>query len=708
MKSNCKRAMLMFLIGAVIALSASAHETDQFTLPMGREFADLGGYLNNWIYGAIEKGVDKTNQRIDLAVKQRYSKGELANLQSSDEIVRAVNSEFPNAYDVIEGINSMAESPQFQKRYPGLLVGYKEQFTNVYEHVHFVLDPRQFFRLWHACTIKAYGTYLGADKMGHFTDMGMHYYKAFSEARARGATEDAATAAAVQVGTKGPIFSERGMVGYLSAGDYSNGDLAANFLGLLFYRNLTEPVMIKGKLRPPMLVRDGALWKIAPHVRRDSDFFAPFISDHLDEGLNPGLFEADMRDPIRVAVQLRTPIILARRCDEHGNRRPKSYFDQRLEELKTYYGQDYGHDGNYEQLVSIGTMCFEEFRADAKPGERNRSGNTPLHQAAIQGDRRAAQRLIQQGADVNTAVRSAEPYSSEWGNTPLHFAARDGRKDVAELLIDSRANVNASNDRGQTPLHRALAYPQIVELLIRHGAQVNAQADDGQTPLHWAAGDRESGAVDLLLANGAQANARDNTGQTPLHLAARSGTIQDATALLSHGGDVNAKASLGATPLHLAAARGNQALIDLLIAKGADVRAADEFGWTALHDAAENGRDQAAATLLDHNAQSGATDIHGNTPLHIAAREGCDNVVALLVARGAQINSRNNTGATPLHEASFAGRTSVVAELISHGADTAAKNQRGMTPLDVALSKGYQDIAGLLRSGKQIAWADRP
>src|SRR5204863_5764267 len=80
-KSWRKCAVLMLLAGALIALSASAHETDQFTLPMGREFADLGRYFNNWCYAAVEKGVDKTNEKIDLALRQHSSKSELASLQ---------------------------------------------------------------------------------------------------------------------------------------------------------------------------------------------------------------------------------------------------------------------------------------------------------------------------------------------------------------------------------------------------------------------------------------------------------------------------------------------------------------------------------------------------------------------------------------------------------------------------------------------------
>src|SRR5262245_45867897 len=227
MKIRLNRVLAVSVAAAALAVAASGHETDQFTLPPGREFADLGEYFNAWAYDAISNGVDRANERIRRCISDRRSNEELATLESNDEVVRAVNAEFPNAYDVIEGLESLSNSAEMKQKYPGKVIGYKEQFTNIYEHVHFPLDPTQIFRLWHASTIKVYGTYLGGDKIGHFTDMGMHYYRAYSGARAKGSSEKAAVAAAVEVGTNGPIFSERGMVGYLSAGAYSNGDLAA-------------------------------------------------------------------------------------------------------------------------------------------------------------------------------------------------------------------------------------------------------------------------------------------------------------------------------------------------------------------------------------------------------------------------------------------------------------------------------------------------
>jgi len=141
------------------------HETDQFTIPPGREFADIADELTAWAYGAIERGVEKVNRRIEQAVKSGASGERLAELQSGDELVRAVNGEFPWAMEVIEGWEKALHSRAVQRRYPGKLVAYKESLTNIYQGAHLPIDPRQFFRLYLASTIRVGDVYMGTDRL---------------------------------------------------------------------------------------------------------------------------------------------------------------------------------------------------------------------------------------------------------------------------------------------------------------------------------------------------------------------------------------------------------------------------------------------------------------------------------------------------------------------------------------------------------------
>ncbi len=694
MKSRLKQ-LIAILLGVVGLMSvAQAHETDQFTLPAGRDFADLGGYVNGWAFSAIERGVAKVNDR-NRQQQPTIDSGEVS-LQLKEEIVRAVNSEFGSAYDVIEDYEKLVHSAQLQLQHPGKITGYKQQIENIYQHVHFALDPRQFFRLWHASTFMAFGTYLGADKMGHFTDMGMHYYRAYLNTKKSGGTDAAALAAAVKIGVEGPIFSEKGMVGYLSAGDYSNADLVANYLGLLFYLNLTDPVMIKGRMQPPMLLRNGNQWRIAPHVRLKSGFFSVFISDHLDEALNPGLFESGMRNAIRDAVAVRATDILNRRVDKHGNRRTRAYFDALLKELKTYYGQDYGHDGNDDELIWIGNTCFESNAPEASPTTRSAIGLTTLHEAVIAENVSAVRQLLLQGAEVNAGVRSNETFSPEWGSTALHYAACTGNVEIAQLLISAGAKVNVANDRGITPLHRGLASADMTALLLNNGAQANVVDARGNTPLHWAAEDGQPHAAELLLQHGSDVRAPNNFGFTALLSAALSGNDEVAAKLVAHGSDVAAQTHLGTSALQLAVGPGREALIDLLLSHGADVKTADQIGWTALHDAADQDLPEIANLLLSAGAPVDAANKHGRCPLELAARRGGEVLVSMLLDHHASINAQDGLGRTALHEAAANDQEKVVALLLDRGANSSLQDDSGMTPIRLASQRGHKTVARLL------------
>ena len=691
--------------GAVLcALSISpavvAHETDQYTVPVGKQFADLGDYFNAYLYDTIDGGVSRSNEKIRKAMETGRHADYIAYLQSDDRLLLNVYGEFTAAFFLIENFESMLHAPRIKRQYPGRVVGYRETIRNIYQHVHFPLDPRQIFRLWHASTMQVYGRYFGPDKMGHFADMGFQYYEEYRDALKKGATEEEAIQEALDMGINNIFFGERGMVGFGSAGAYSNADLAANWVGFKFYLNLTREVSLKGEMAPPLVERDGDYWRLAPHVRRDTRFFEAFVSDHFNEALNPSHFEKGMRNKVRDAVKARTDRLLEWYADDNGNRRPKEYFDAKLEDLFTYYGDDYGHRGDYDELISIGNTCFGDPPAeDETPTSDN--GYTPLHWAALRGETARAAGLIASGADVDAPVRSLERYSAEWGDTPLHLAAGAGRIEMVRVLLDAGADVNRADERGATALHRGSGDPAFVGLLLSAGAEVSAADERGRTPLHWLARYANAQSARLLLDAGADPQATDHRGETPLHRAAMWGNTTMMRTLLAAGVSATARADLGTTPLHFAVRQGDPSAITILLDHGADIDAADEFGLTPLHDVARRGRWRLAEVLLAAGADPDARDHFGSAPLHAAVRAGKRTTVNVLLAAGADVNAASDAGTVPLHEAAFIGDISMVNLLVLHRADPLAENARGQTAIQLASSCG-NTVAALIMSSSRI------
>ncbi len=154
----------------------------------------------------------------------------------------------------------------------------------------------------------------------------------------------------------------------------------------------------------------------------------------------------------------------------------------------------------------------------------------------------------------------------QYGYTPLHWAALYGNRDVVELLLAKGAKVNATDNDRMTPLHLVAKNDQketaklVLEtatLLLANNADVSAvDFPFGDTPLHKAAGGNCKEMAELLLANKADVNAQNGSGWTPLHVAASEGRQDMAELLLAHGADINAKTYHGETPLHWAASNG--------------------------------------------------------------------------------------------------------------------------------------------------------
>ena len=584
-RSICGLALLSAaLLVALLPTTGTGHESDQYTVPAGREFADLRLYFAHEIHDLLESAVRKTNARIAQSLQDGQPTARTEHLQQPGTIAQAVLFEFPPVMVYIETMELRLRNPKVRGQYPGLVVAYLPTFW-IYHHWALLLDPTKLVRLGRSSTIMIDGHYLGTDKLAHFFHMGYIYYNDFRRGLEAGVSEEEARNHAFGLGAGGhPIFSENALLGMFTTGVRSNADLAANYTGFKFFRNLTEEVRIRGEMQPPMLVRDGVYWRLNDHVHPHSDFFTIFVTDHWDEALNPSTYGPGIGACIKQELRRRCGSLHAWYRDEHGRPHPREYFAERMRELSTYYGEDYGHQGVPEEMVSIANCCFED---EATTG------------ADEGGDQKQVMLVSHATADNDMADTAAVDAPDQYGRTALWWAARHG--DLAEI---SR--------------------------LLAAEAEVDAADIDGETPLHCAARWGFGAVAELLLQGGADPQSAGLYGVTPLHLAAR-GLYEDVIqALLAHGADVDARDAFGCTALHDVAARSAPDLVAKLVEAGASPLATDNQGTTPLHRAAREGDARTVALLLTLGAERDRMNHAGRRPYDEALASGNRDLPAAL------------------------------------------------------------------------------
>ncbi|WP_339045609.1 ankyrin repeat domain-containing protein [Candidatus Mesenet endosymbiont of Agriotes lineatus] len=211
----------------------------------------------------------------------------------------------------------------------------------------------------------------------------------------------------------------------------------------------------------------------------------------------------------------------------------------------------------------------------------------------------------------------------------IFYAVRYGYEaSVTELLKLICGDVNIKDDKGHTPLHKAVLYQHcnLIRVLIELGAKVNTKGVYGWTPLHSAVLTHNLEMVSTLLELRTPKCKKDEDGNLPIHLAAELGYLE-ITGVLCDKNTVNAINFFGSTPLHLAAIKGHIEVAKILYGSGANIDKQDKKGNTALIIATKNNHTPLVRFLLQRGADYNRTNYAGQTFNAFAATEEMKNIV---------------------------------------------------------------------------------
>jgi len=108
----------------------------------------------------------------------------------------------------------------------------------------------------------------------------------------------------------------------------------------------------------------------------------------------------------------------------------------------------------------------------------NKSGETPLMMASIEGDLPVVKALVLQ--------REARIDHIGW--TPLHYACAKGQLQVAQFLITNGANPNSRSPNGSTPLMMAAqaGNEELIKFLLDNGADIRIRNELGLSVIEIA------------------------------------------------------------------------------------------------------------------------------------------------------------------------------------------------------------------------------
>jgi len=109
-------------------------------------------------------------------------------------------------------------------------------------------------------------------------------------------------------------------------------------------------------LRPAVLILKNGFWKFNENSDLKENLIKPFISNHLNEALNPSKFVKNFgfRSFVRRTVRKRS----CRQWLDSNLNLTKTNLENASLKLKSWHGEDYGFSES-ENFITIANTCFD-------------------------------------------------------------------------------------------------------------------------------------------------------------------------------------------------------------------------------------------------------------------------------------------------------------------------------------------------------------
>ena len=277
----------------------------------------------------------------------------------------------------------------------------------------------------------------------------------------------------------------------------------------------------------------------------------------------------------------------------------------------------------------------------------------PLHLAVIKKQPQALLTLLDLGANMESL--------DEAGFTALDQAALIGESKLAQILLDRGAKV-------RLPAAVCLGRTTDINRLLQRDPDILKPGARWENLILRAAERAPGTVIETLIQAGASIHVRDDpktsvdstSGYTPLHAAAFNGNLSAASVLLQHGANVRAREEkYHGTPAGWANYAGHTEVRDLILRGPIDIMEAIEHGLT-----------NRIQTILEEDSEALRRPFSEyplyplyaegwHTPLAFAVMRSMPEMVRFLLNQGADANLRSPDGKTLYRLAKENGHESI-------------------------------------------------